>query len=130
MYGQLLRKYTSIAVGGDVRNLKPVNVCPTLCLWTVLSRTPDTISRILPWDRQSYLTHAILPRLSRECYTDWLHWNACTLSSSDVIVMLKWGVFFCPTLTLMIDSYSPSIQMWRKNIAITVGGELQHLKSV
>ena len=24
------------------------------------------ISEILPWDRKSYLTHAILPRLSRE----------------------------------------------------------------
>ena len=37
MYGQLLRKYTSIAVGGDVRNLKPVNVCLIVCLLTGLS---------------------------------------------------------------------------------------------
>ena len=27
------------------------------------------ISEILPWDRKSYLTHAILPRLTREGYT-------------------------------------------------------------
>ena len=45
------------------------------------------ISEILPWDRKSYLTHAILPRLSREGYIHWLYWNSRTLSSSDVIVM-------------------------------------------
>ena len=45
------------------------------------------ISEILPWDRKSYLTHAILPRLSREGNTHWLYWNSRTLSSSDVIVM-------------------------------------------
>ena len=27
---------------------------------------PIRTSEILPWDRKSYLTHAILPRLSRE----------------------------------------------------------------
>ena len=47
------------------------------------------ISEILPWDRKSYLTHAILPRLLREGYIHWLYWNSRTLSSSDVIVMLK-----------------------------------------
>ena len=47
------------------------------------------ISEILPCDRKSYLTHAILPRLSREGYIHWLYWNSRTLSSSDVIVMLK-----------------------------------------
>ena len=47
------------------------------------------ISEILPWDRKPYLTHAILPRLSREGYIHWLYWNSHTLSSSDVIVMLK-----------------------------------------
>ena len=36
-----------------------------------------------------YLTNAILPRLSREGYVHLLYWNTCTLSSSDVIVMLK-----------------------------------------
>ena len=45
------------------------------------------ISEILPWDRKSYLTHAILPRLSRECFTHWLYWNSHTWSSSDVIVV-------------------------------------------
>ena len=44
------------------------------------------ISEILPLDRKSYLTHAILPRLSREGYIHWLYWNSRTLSSSDVIV--------------------------------------------
>ena len=48
------------------------------------------ISEILPWDRKSYLTHAILPRLSREGYIHWLYWNSRTLSSCDVIVMFKW----------------------------------------
>ena len=47
------------------------------------------ISEILPWDRKSYLTHAILPMLSREGYIHWLNWNSCTLSHGDVIVMLK-----------------------------------------
>ena len=47
------------------------------------------ISEILPWDRKSYLTHAILPKLSCESYTHWLYWNSRTWSSSDVIVMLK-----------------------------------------
>ena len=47
------------------------------------------ISDILPWDRKSYLTHVILPRLSREGYTHWLYWNSCTWSSSDITAMLK-----------------------------------------
>ena len=47
------------------------------------------ISEILPWDRKSYLTHAILPRLSREDSVHWLYWNSLTWSSSDVIVMLR-----------------------------------------
>ena len=47
------------------------------------------ISEILPWDRKSYLTHAILPRLSCEGYIHWLYWNSHTLSPTDVIVMLK-----------------------------------------
>ena len=47
------------------------------------------ISEILPWDRKSYLTHAILPRVSREGFIHWLYWNSRTLSSSDVIVMFK-----------------------------------------
>ena len=47
------------------------------------------ISEILPWDRKSHLTHAILPRLSREDYIHWLYWNTRKLSSSDVIVKLK-----------------------------------------
>ena len=47
------------------------------------------ISEIIPWDRNSYLTHAILPRLSREGFIHWLYLNSRTLSSSDVIVMFK-----------------------------------------
>ena len=44
---------------------------------------------ILPWDRKTYLTKAILPWLSREGYIHWLNWNSRTWSSSDVIVILK-----------------------------------------
>ena len=47
------------------------------------------ISEILPWDRKSYLTNAILLRLSREGYIHWLYWNSRTWSSSDVIVILS-----------------------------------------
>ena len=47
------------------------------------------ISEILSWDRKSYLTYAILYRLSREGYIHRLYWNSRTWSSSDVIVMLK-----------------------------------------
>ena len=47
------------------------------------------ISDILLWDRKSYLTHAILPKLTREGYIHWLYWNSRTLSSSDVIVIFK-----------------------------------------
>ena len=47
------------------------------------------ISEILTWDRKSYLTQAILPRLSREGYIHWLYWNSRTWSSSDVNVMFK-----------------------------------------
>ena len=49
------------------------------------------ISKILPWDRNSHLTHthAILPRLSREVSVCWLYWNSRTWSSSDVIDMFK-----------------------------------------
>ena len=48
------------------------------------------ISEILPWDTKSYLTQAILPRLSREGYIHLLYWNSHTWSSSDIIVMFKW----------------------------------------
>ena len=37
------------------------------------------ISEILPWDKKSYLTHAILHRLSRDGYIHWLYWNSRTL---------------------------------------------------
>ena len=47
------------------------------------------ISEILPWDRKSYLTHAILPRLSHEGFILLLYLNSRTLSSSDVIVIFK-----------------------------------------
>ena len=47
------------------------------------------ISEILPWAGKFYLTHAILPRLSGEGFIHLLYWNSRTLSSSDVIVMLK-----------------------------------------
>ena len=47
------------------------------------------ISEILHWDKTSYLTHAILPRLSREGYLHCMYWNSHTWSSSDVIVVLK-----------------------------------------
>ena len=47
------------------------------------------ISEILPMDRKSYLTHAILLRLSREGYIHWWYWNSRTWSYSDVIVMMK-----------------------------------------
>ena len=44
------------------------------------------ISEILPWDRKSYLTHAILLRLSYEGFIHWLYWNLRTLSQSDVVM--------------------------------------------
>ena len=47
------------------------------------------ISEILSWDVKSYLTHAILPRLSREGSVCWSYWNSRTWSSSDVYVMFK-----------------------------------------
>ena len=47
------------------------------------------ISEILLWVRKSYLTHAILLRLSLEGYIHWLYWNSRIWSPSDVIVMLK-----------------------------------------
>ena len=47
------------------------------------------ISEILPWDRKSYLTHAILPRLSPEGYIHLLYWNSRTLSSSDGMEILN-----------------------------------------
>ena len=60
---------------------------PPLREWFLAHRI--RISEILPWDRKSFLTHAILPRLSRGGYIHWLYWNSRTLSSSDVIVMLE-----------------------------------------
>ena len=47
------------------------------------------ISEIFSWDRNSYLTQAILPRLSREGFIHWLYWNSRIWSSNDVIVMLN-----------------------------------------
>ena len=51
------------------------------------------ISKILPWDSKSYLSHAILPRLSREGYIHWLYWNSRTWSSSDVIFVKVTSLF-------------------------------------
>ena len=48
------------------------------------------ISGNLAWDRKSYLTHAILPRLSHEAVVHWLYWNSRIWSSSDIILMFKW----------------------------------------
>ena len=50
------------------------------------------ISEILTWDRKSYLTHAILPRLSGEGNIHWLYWNSSTLSSSEVIWVQRSGI--------------------------------------
>ena len=46
------------------------------------------ISKILPWDRKSYLTHAILPRLSREGYIHLLYRSSRTWSPSEVTSLL------------------------------------------
>ena len=46
-------------------------------------------SEILPWDRKSYLIHAILHRLSREGLIHRLYWNSRIWSSNGVIVMLR-----------------------------------------
>ena len=65
------------------------NECKVLLAGPYILAHRERISEILPWDRKSYLTEAILPRLSRKIYIHWLYWNSPTLSSSDVIVMLK-----------------------------------------
>ena len=61
------------------------------------------ISENLPWEKKSYLTQAILPRLSREGYIHWLYWNSSTWSSSDVIVMFKWRHHVQLHLSVFID---------------------------
>ena len=63
------------------------------------------ISEILPWGRKSYLTHAILQRLSREGYILWLFWNSRILSPSDVIVMLKRRHHMKLYLSVFTDNY-------------------------
>ena len=59
-----------------------------VCINIILAHRIKT-SEILPGDRKSYITHVILPRLSRENYSKHMYWNSHAWSSSDVIVMLK-----------------------------------------
>ena len=47
------------------------------------------ISEILPRNRKSHFTHDIIPRLSRDGFINWLHWNSRTWSSSDAIAILS-----------------------------------------
>ena len=55
----ILQLTSSLGVDYDIfRN-------PILC-HTIILAHGIRISEVLPWDRNSYLTHAILPRLSRE----------------------------------------------------------------
>ena len=87
------------------------------------------ISEILPSDRKSYLTHAILPRLSSHDYIHWLYWNARTLSSSDVVVMLKWRHHVKLYLSLFRDFWNLIFkykQWWaRKSIHYLCEGRLE-----
>ena len=83
------------------------------------------ISEILPWDRKFYLTHAILPRLSREGYIHWMYWNSRTWSSNDVIVMLKWRhhVQYCIlAIQGLLEAYFKIKKQWwaRKESIIRV----------
>ena len=77
------------------------------------------ISEILPWDRKSYLTQAILPRLSREGYTHWLHWNSRTWSSSEDIVMLKLRHYVKLHLYVFKDFWITSFQCQNLQWSIT-----------
>ena len=60
-------------------------------LYMLISCTPDKDICNFTLGKKSYLTHAILPRLSHEgyIYIHWLYWNSRTWSSSYVIVMLR-----------------------------------------
>ena len=51
-----------------------------------ISCTPDKNILYLSWDRNSYLTQAV----TRKMYIGCVYWNSSSLSSTDVIVMLKW----------------------------------------
>ena len=60
-----------------------------LSMYTV-QFTSDRIfvhSKILPWNRKSYLTHAILPRLSMRA--TYIYSGCIGTHAHDVIVMLK-----------------------------------------
>ena len=76
------------------------------CICSILAHR-IRISEILPWDRKSYLTQAILPRLSREGYIHWLHWNSRTWSSNEVIHMLKWGHHKMSYLSILRNFWAP-----------------------
>ena len=83
---QLLPNYEIIA---EVP-VSTLQICQTICMLLLgifILAHWIMISEILPWDRKSYLTNAILPRLSLEGYINWLYWNSRTLSSSDAIVL-------------------------------------------
>ena len=66
-------------------------------------RIRKDLSDILLWYRKSYLTHAILPRLSHEGFINWLFCNSRTLSSSDVIVTFLWRHHVKLHLTVLKD---------------------------
>ena len=51
----IINKFTRYLHGGQSKNSHRHSSC-----------TPNKVSEILPWDRKSYCTHVILPRLTRE----------------------------------------------------------------
>ena len=79
------------------------------------------ISKFLPRNRKSYLTHAILPRLSHEGYIHWLYWNSRTWLSSDVIVMLMWCHYNMSHLSVQefLRNYSGTFK--RENVGFLNG---------
>ena len=69
---QLLPNYEIIA---EVP-VSTFQICLTICMLLLgifILAHWIMISEILLWDRKSYLTNAILPRLSREGYINWLY---------------------------------------------------------
>ena len=83
------------------------------------------ISEILPQDRKSYLTPAILPRLSCEGYIHWLHivvkWRHCYDKVTSSCEIVSWRIQELP------EAYFKIKQQWlaRKIIHYSCEGRIE-----
>ena len=91
-------------------------------------------SEILPWDRNSDLTHTILPRLSHEGYIHWLYWNSRTngsqMTSLLIVKVTSSSEIASKRIQGLLEAYSKIKKQWWARKRIHYSHECRIEKSV